>query len=224
MTNIWYYGIAISAQAFCAVCVIVWLCASAMAMNLVKEVRSVIAFFKARQGLPTAEDADANLRNSFVNALRVQINALPALAPADAAPLNEVLKDSPYGVEGTAKIAEALDAKLHQAQSPSGKKAKKPAPAVSQLLKCPWNFPVQAEWDIILNRKKSLHLKMTTLVDRLNLVGCTHPCEQTLKWVLAVALMAHYDELPTPKIIAQKLDELKDVVVVERKPSNHTHH
>ena len=64
---------------------------------------------------------------------------------------------------------------------------------------------------------------MTTLVDRLNLVGCTHPCEQTLKWVLAVALMAHYDELPTPKIIAQKLDELKDVVVVERKPSNHTH-
>ena len=64
---------------------------------------------------------------------------------------------------------------------------------------------------------------MTTLVDRLNLVGCTHPCEQTLKWVLAVALMAHYDELPTPKIIAQKLDELKEVVVVERKPSNHTH-
>ena len=134
-----------------------------------------------------------------------------------------MLKDSPYGVEGTAKIVEALDAKLHQAQSPSGKKAQKPAPAVSQLLKCPWNFPVQAEWDIILNRKKSLHLTMTTLVDRLNLVGCTHPCEQTLKWVLAVALMAHYDELPTPKIIAQKLDELKDVVVVERKPSNHTH-
>ena len=178
-----------------------------MAMHLVNEVRSVIAFFKARQGLPIAEDADDNLRNCFVNDLRVQIKALPALAPADAAPLNEVLKDSPYGVEGTAKILEALDAKLHQ--PPSGKKAKKPAPAVSQLLKCPWNFPVQAEWDIILNRKKSLHLKMTTLVDRLNLVGCTLPCEQTLKWVLAVALMAHYDELPTPKIIAKKLDELK---------------
>ena len=96
-------------------------------MSLVKEVRNVIAFFKAREGLPTAEDADANLRNSFVNALRVQINALPGLGPADAAQLSEVLKDSPYGVEGTAKIVEALDAKLHQAQSPSGKKAKKPA-------------------------------------------------------------------------------------------------
>ena len=114
MTNIWYYGIAISAQAFCGVCVIVWLCASAMAMNLVKEVRSVIAFFKARQGPPITEDADANLRNSFVNALRVQINALPALAPADAAQLNEVLKDSPFGVEGAAKIVEAIVAKLHQ--------------------------------------------------------------------------------------------------------------
>ena len=119
----------------------------------------MIAVFKARQGLPTAEDADANLRSSFANALKMQINFLPALAPADAAPLNEVLKDSPYGVEGTAKIVEALDAKLHQAQSPPGKKAKKPAPPHSQLLKRPWNFPVQAEWDIILNRKNSLHFK-----------------------------------------------------------------
>ena len=93
-----------------------------MAMSSVKEVRSVIAFFKARQGLPTAEDADAKLGNSFVNALRVQINALPALAPADAAPLNEVLNDSPYGVEGTAKIVEAIDAKLDPQLSPSGKK------------------------------------------------------------------------------------------------------
>ena len=193
-----------------------------MAVGVVKEMRNVITFAQARQGLPTAEDADANLRNSFVNALRVQINALPALAPADAAPLNEVLKDSPYGVEGTAKIVEALDAKLHQAQSPSGKKAKKPAPQHTQLLKCPWNFPVQAEWDIILNRKKSLRLKMTTLVDRLNLVGCTHPCEQTLKWVLAVALMAHYFEMPSPKIIALWLDELKEIVASERKPSYHT--
>ena len=129
-----------------------------MVMNLVKEVRSVIAFFKARQGLPTAEDADANLRSSFVNALRVQINALPALAPADAAPLNEVLKDSPFGVEGTAKIVEAIDAKLHQ-QSPSGKKATKAAHPVSQLLRYPWNYPVQAEWDIILSKRNSLHSK-----------------------------------------------------------------
>ena len=44
----------------------------------------------------------------------MQINALPALAPPDAAELNEVLKDSPFGVEGTAKIVEAIVAKLHQ--------------------------------------------------------------------------------------------------------------
>ena len=72
----------------------------AMAMSLVKEVRNGICFFKAREGLPTAEDADANLRNFFVNALKVQINALPALAPADAAQLFEVFKDSPFCVEG----------------------------------------------------------------------------------------------------------------------------
>ena len=73
-----------------------------------------------------------------------------------------------------------------------------------------------------MNKKKSLHLKLTTLVDRLNLVGCTHPQEQTLKWVLAVVLMAHYDEMPTPKIIARKLDALKEIVASERKPSYHT--
>ena len=126
-----------------------------MTVSLVKEVRNVIAFFKAREGLPTAEDADANLRNSFVNALRVQINALPALAPADAAQLNEVLKDSPFGVEGTAKIVEAIVAKLHQL-SPPGKKATKAAQALSQLLKYPWNYPAQAEWDIIMNKRKSM--------------------------------------------------------------------
>ena len=93
-------------------------------MNLVEEVRSVIAFFKARQGLPTAADVDADLRGSFVTALRVQINALPGLGPADAAQLSEALKDSPYAVEGTAKIVEAIVAKLHQL-SPPGKKATK---------------------------------------------------------------------------------------------------
>ena len=98
-----------------------------MAENFVKTVRSVFAFFKARQGLPTAEDADTNLRNSFANALKVQIDALPGLGPADAAQLSEVLKDSPYGVEGTAKIMEAMEAKLDSHMSPSGKKATKTA-------------------------------------------------------------------------------------------------
>ena len=63
---------------------------------------------------------------------------------------------------------------------------------------------------------------MTTLVDRLNLVGCTHPGEETLKWVLAVALMAHYFEMPSPKIIALWLDELKEIVASGRRPSYHT--
>ena len=70
-----------------------------------------------------------------------------------------MLKDSPYGVEGTAKIMEAMEAKLDSHMSPSGKKATKAAQAGSQVLKCPWNYPVQAEWDIILSKRTSLHLK-----------------------------------------------------------------
>ena len=92
--------------------VIVWLCASAMAMNLVKEVNSVINYFKSRQGLSCSEDSSNNIRNSFVASLRAQIQALPALTPADAAQVFEVLKEFPYGVEGTASILDAIDAKL----------------------------------------------------------------------------------------------------------------
>ena len=81
---------------------------------------------------------------------------------------------------------------------------------------------MQAEWDIIMNKREPLHLNMTTHVDRLNLARCTHLQKQTLKWVLAVVLMAHYDEMPTPKIIARKLGELREIVASERKPSYHT--
>ena len=54
-------------------------------------------------------------------------------------------------LQGTAKIVEAIVAKLHQL-SPPGKKATKAAQALSQLLK----YPVQAERDIIMNKRNSM--------------------------------------------------------------------
>ena len=96
--------------------------------------------------------------------------------------------------------------------------AKKAQANAGQFLKHIWNYPIQAEWDTILDKKKSFSLKMTVLVERLNLIGCTHPDEQTLKWLLALLLAACYDELPSHTVIRQKLIDLKALVESERKP------
>jgi hypothetical protein len=190
-----------------------------LAMHLVKEVQHVKEFFKARGVLSTTADQDQNLRNSFVNTLIVQLNVMPTFRPLDGTALSEVLKDSPYGEAGTAKIISVIDARLQ-----SSSKTKAPQHTHdTQCLKQPWNYPVQQEWDTIFDKKKPWTMKMSVVVERLNLIGCTHPDEQTLKWVLAMVLVAHYDELPSHKVIYQKLQDLKDVFQTERKALFHEH-
>jgi hypothetical protein len=107
-----------------------------MAMNLLKEVKSVINYFKSRQGLSCSEDSSNNIRNSFVASLTVQIQALPALTPADAAQVFEMLKESPYGVEGTSSILDAIDTKL--VPSPQARRLK-------ACSKCPTALEVSLE-------------------------------------------------------------------------------
>ncbi len=192
-----------------------------MSANLIKEVNNVKAFFKAREGLQTGADSLASLRASFMTALVVQIKSLPAFGASDATALSDVLKDSPYGVEGTAKIVATIDARLGEASS--AKPSQKAAKSNSQFLKQVWNFPTQPDWDILFNKKKSFAIKMSVVVERLNLVGCTHPDEQTLKWILAMLLLTHYEELPSAKVIYDKLLDLKDVVESERKQFPHEH-
>ena len=59
---------------------------------------------------------------------------------------------------------------------------------------------------------------MATVVERANSIGCTHPSEQSLKWMMALLLVVHYDELPSYRTIYDKLQELKQTVIAERKP------
>ena len=60
-------------------------------------------------------------------------------------------------------------------------------------------------------------IKASTIVHRMNLVGCSHPDEQTIKWMLALLLMVCHEELPDPRVRLDKLNDLKALVVSERK-------
>ena len=94
-------------------------------------------------------------------------------------------------------------------------------PAVSikdHSLKNWWNFCTQADWDLFRNKQISWHSKMTKLVERANLLGCTNPDHQSLRWMLCMLLMIQYPlEIPPATVCYQKLQDLKNVVTHERR-------
>ena len=156
------------------------------------------------------------MKSSFTTALVVQINAMVALSADDATALHEALKDAPYGEDGIQKIMRAIDAKIQHVPCLRGK-PNKGGTKGQQFLKKVWNYPIQDEWDVLLDPKKSFCTKASTIVHRMNLVGCSHPDEQTIKWMLALLLMVCHEELPDPRVRLDKLNDLKALVVSERK-------
>ena len=77
----------------------------------------------------------------------------------------------------------------------------------------------KSDWDVLNDKKASLHRKMTTLAERAMKIGCAQPCQQTEKWALAVLLFTHYDELPDPSQLYAKLGGglEKKALIAERK-------
>ena len=106
------------------------------------------------------------------------------------------------------------------AHTSSGRKAKPSGGgggADKQMLKCWWNYFTKAELAILNDPKKSMHVKMTIMVERGSKVGVTDPDEQLYKWALAFLLTCHYDELPPAKSIYDKLQDLKATWSSEKK-------
>ena len=85
-----------------------------------------------------------------------------------------------------------------------------------QFLKNWWSACTPADWRT-LRSNEPWSAKLRTMVERANSIGCTHPDEQCCKWMLAMLLCACYSELPSPKEIYCKLQELKNCVVTCRK-------
>ena len=52
-------------------------------------------------------------------------------------------------------------------------------------------------------------------MSRAHSLGLLHPDEQTYKWMLATLLISHYDDLPEPRVLFNKLNELKQACAAE---------
>ena len=189
-----------------------------MAAHLVAEIDSVKKFFESRKDLPCSDNPDQ--MKGFVATLVHQINSFQCFGPADATALTEALKNAPYDKEGLQQIVATIDMKLMSCNQPpqSHQHTSQSGGPLGQTLKTPWCYPIESEWDILMDPKKPLSLKMTTIVYRMNMVGLANPNEQTQKWILAFILVCHYGgNMPGPEFIRNKLFELKGVIDAERK-------
>jgi hypothetical protein len=184
-----------------------------MASSVIKEITSVKAFTRARQGLDAA-GVNPALMSSFVDGVVKQINAMVSFSTADAGHVTDALVDSPYG-DHTHFVVAAIEARLKSSlaackgpDTPSGS---------TQFLKCWWTYCLQSDWDYIRDKKHSWNAKMTRMVERGMSLGVNHPDEQCLKWLLALLVVVCYDELPDYKLIYAKLSDLKQAFIAERK-------
>ena len=181
-----------------------------MSHAILNEVASVKSFFLSR----SSDAGNDALAKNFSNALIQQINSCLSLPTVDATLLIDALKDSPYGDVNLKRIIASIDSKV-LANSAASKVA---TASKDQTLKFWWYFCTQGDWDCFKDTKMPFHAKLTKLVERANLLGCTNPDQQAVKWMLSMVLMCHYGDVPAPKEIYEKLQELKHVIVCERKP------
>ena len=140
---------------------------------------------------------------------------------SDGSYINDALKDTPFG-EHKVNIEKAIDARMKNLSATcvdrkgrGGKQQHDGAP--TQFVKYWWNMCAQKDWDFFNDEKKSLASKMTVAVERGLLIGATNPDEQAFKWLLAMLLACHYEELPTYRQIYDKLQELKQCYLAEKK-------
>ena len=182
-----------------------------MAAHLIKEIENTTAFCSKRQ-MVLSDVASAPLAKNFANSIIQQINACLTLGAEEAIGVLEALKESAYEEPDKKRIIATLENKIrtpHQAKLAGATK--------EQVLTNPWTVCTESDWEVFRNPTTSFHIKMTRLVERLNLIGCNNPAEETLKWMLAMLLMAHYSEPLDPLKVYDKLQDLKAVVACEKK-------
>ena len=177
--------------------------------DILKEIKNVQGIIDAKRSMHGGDTTE--LQKSYAQSLASQISLMGYVSSSDGRLIMDALSSSPVGVS-TDKVISALEAKLRvgNADRQSTKK-------VAQNLHKWWAYFTQSDWDFIRDPRKQLSAKMTRLVERAHVLGVTEASEQTLKWMLATLLVAHYAELPSAKIIYDKLQELKEVNDCEKK-------
>jgi hypothetical protein len=182
-----------------------------MAQHIIDDLKSVIALFKSRGDVPL------DLQATYANSMAKQLSTIASLSTSDAKTIIDVLKKSPYGETATPRLLSIIDNKLQSSSISKGAKARKKSGAnTTQFLHKWWNYLSRSDWALINDPRKTFDHKTRRAVFRSNRLGCSHPDEQTMKWLLATLLIVHYDELPSNSDIFKKLAELKHTFACER--------
>ena len=190
--------------------------ASNMVQNMITEIDSVKKILNARSMASGGGDMSA-LQQSFGAALMKQINLLKTLSPDDGTALIATLSDSPYGHAVTQKVLSGIDAKLMNPKGPENASHDH----TRGTLKTWWAYSTQEDWDFYRDPRKFWSAKIDRIVARAHSLGCLYPDEHTYGWMLATLLVSHFDELPQPKDLFNKLNDLKQACAAERKTYPH---
>ena len=189
--------------------------------RMLKEIASVRGFFSSRQ----ANSSDGGLQKSFADSILMMLGSMTGFGPSEAAQINAALEDTPYGSEHSARIMAHMDTLLHASVSRSMKDSGSGSAASTrggsgrskQMLKHWCNYFTGTEVAVLQDQKKSMHIKMTILVERGLKIGLVDPDEQAHKWALAFLLTCHYAELPPSQLLYDKLQDLKATWQSERR-------
>ena len=115
---------------------------------------------------------------SFKSSLVCQINAIATLSADEGRAVNAALRKVPFPDEHLQTLQQAIDSKVVMTITKPAKDGK-PGSDKKQLLTHVFNYPTQDDWDVFLDPRKNFSTKACCLVNRLMLVGCHDPSEQT---------------------------------------------
>lgn len=180
---------------------------------VLKEIASVSAFFASRDDTKDVGGLQKSFADSVLNKLKLVQN----FGPSDGAQLHEALKQNQFGQSQTQRIKDSIDALVQKnaSEAPVANNSNR-VEGPKQLLKNWWNYFTQDQIDF-LYANNSFTAKMTMMVERGMSVGCVRPKEDTYKWCLAMLLICHYKTVPAPRVVYDKLQDLKQSWVSEAK-------
>ena len=184
--------------------------------QVIKEINSVRSFFSTRDS-STGSDV-ATLQRSFADGVMKKLSLVQDFGPGEGAQLNELLRGNPFGDTQTQRIADAADALLEKrCNTPSCHASKSTGEMPRQFLKHWWNYCKQSELDFFMDTNKGINQKMTLMVEIAMRIGLTKPTEDSYKWSMAMLLVCHYKEVPSPRTIYDKLQDFKNTWDCEKK-------
>ena len=184
-----------------------------LASSLVKEINDTADLLTKRKNYEDTSDVAVNLRKNLADSIAGSIGKLQTFSAKDAGLIATTLATSPYG-EFTPRVSTAVDNRLmfSSAVSPLAKDK-----TATQHLCSPSSFYTAKDWDTFNNKRLNLHIKSSAMAMRLNLLGCTNPHEQTIKWHVAALLLAHFEELPSYNEIYKIMLDFKSCMEANRK-------